>query len=125
MLAYNQTLFVNRGSAHDIAMLIKSGIDACTKKNADENRLFISEARADQGPAMKRRWLHARGQSTQIKKEYCHIIISIVEKDIHSSKIKHPLLSANISNAKHINGSKDTLAQTVNITSKISSKNKE
>lgn len=91
LFAYNQTLFVNRGSAHDIALLIKSGIDACKKKNADENNLFISEARADQGPAMKRRWLHARGQSTQIRKEYCHIIISISEKEADASKSDRPL----------------------------------
>ncbi|PIS06910.1 hypothetical protein COS66_01130 [Candidatus Berkelbacteria bacterium CG06_land_8_20_14_3_00_43_10] len=86
LLAYNQTLFINRKSAHDIAALIKSGMDACIKKNADENKLYISEARADQGPAMKRRWLHARGQSTQFKKEFCHIIISLTEKDDDSSR---------------------------------------
>ncbi|NCO44406.1 hypothetical protein GW889_02660, partial [Candidatus Berkelbacteria bacterium] len=62
------------------------GMDACIKKNADENKLYISEARADQGPAMKRRWLHARGQSTQFKKEFCHIIISLTEKDDDSSR---------------------------------------
>lgn len=106
LLAYNQTLFVNRASAHDVALLIKSGIDACVKKNADESKLYISQARADQGPAMKRRWLHARGQSTQIRKEYSHIIISISEKDTGDTKGSKTLKQAPI--RTHIHESSQT-----------------
>lgn len=78
--ALSQLYFLNRGGADEIANLVKSGIAACVAKQANEDKLVISTALANQGPVMKRRWLRARGQATQIRKEMSHVIITISEQ---------------------------------------------
>src|SRR5687768_733060 len=73
--------FMNKTAAKDVALLVKSGIAAAKQKEAKEENLVINSVSADQGMAMKRRFLRNRGSSTVFKKEFSHITLTITEKE--------------------------------------------
>ena len=54
--------------------LESAGANARNKFNVSDSSLYISEARADAGPTLKRFRPHAQGRGFPIKKQMCHII---------------------------------------------------
>jgi large subunit ribosomal protein L22 len=84
--ALEQLEFVQRGPAKDIATLLKSGIAAAKLKDADENKLIVKAAMANEGPSLKRRWLRAKGQATMIKKTMSHVIITVSDEPLKLKK---------------------------------------
>lgn len=54
--------------------LQSAGANAKNKFNVSDSSLYISEARADAGPTLKRFRPHAQGRGFPIKKQMCHII---------------------------------------------------
>lgn len=49
-------------------------------KMLDEDSLFISELRVDEGPRMKRVWARARGRRDLLLKRQCHVLVIVEEK---------------------------------------------
>lgn len=61
-----------------IAKVISSALANSKQKfNMDTSSFFITEARADAGPVLKRFCPHAQGRGFPIKKQMSHIISSI------------------------------------------------
>ena len=57
------------------------------KLNFQKSTLYISEARADQGPKMKRFRPRAKGRGFAIEKLSCHILISVEDTNTHVSAV--------------------------------------
>lgn len=68
---------VNREGVSDIKLLLKSARAIAVLKNLNGDDLIVNEVKVDQGPAMKRRWKRAKGSTTQIRKEFSHITLSL------------------------------------------------
>lgn len=85
----DQLQFINKRGAKEIATLLKSAIAAAKQKNAVEEDLFITNIQVDEGPAQKRRFLLARGQSTVFKKSASHIVMTVSDEIKPSKKTKN------------------------------------
>lgn len=67
--------FMSYKSCPIISKVISSAVsNANNKFNSPEGSFFITEARADSGPSLKRFCPHAQGRGFPIKKQMCHII---------------------------------------------------
>ena len=67
------------------ARLIKKVLDsavanAVNNNNMDEKTLYVSEARVDMGPVMKRMMFDSRGHVGRKDKRTSHIIVTVSEK---------------------------------------------
>jgi large subunit ribosomal protein L22 len=69
--------FSKRRGAWFIASVLKSAIANAQDKNADVNRLVVSESRVDEGPTIKRFQPKDRGRSHPIMKRTCHIHVGV------------------------------------------------
>ena len=81
-LPYEEALLILRflpnKSCNIILKVLKSAVaNAKTRFNFVESSIFISEARADEGPVLKRFRPHAQGRGFPIKKSLSHIISAI------------------------------------------------
>lgn len=86
-VALNQLEYMNKGAAHDIALLVKSGVAAAKQKDPNVTNLFIKEIFVGTGPSQKRRFLLARGQSSLFKKTASHVTLTISD-EIKPAKLK-------------------------------------
>lgn len=57
--------------------LLSASANAKVKFNAEDSSLYISEARVDSGPQLKRFRPHAQGRGFPIKKRMSHLISAI------------------------------------------------
>lgn len=73
---------INRDGTADVRLLLKSAAAIANQKNLNDDDLIVSEVKVDQGPALKRRWKRAKGSTTQIRKEFSHITLSLSKKRI-------------------------------------------
>lgn len=69
----------NRGATF-IDKVLKSAMANANEGSADMNRLFVSEARVDEGPIIKRFRPKDRGRAHPIQKRTSHIHISVDER---------------------------------------------
>lgn len=70
--------FLPNKSCNIILKVLKSAVSNAKKRfNFVESSIFISEARADEGPVLKRFRPHAQGRGFPIKKSLSHIISAI------------------------------------------------
>lgn len=69
--------FSNNRSAKPIAKLLKSAISSANNQEG----LYISEIKVDQGPTLKRWRARAFGRASEIKKRTSHISIKLEVKD--------------------------------------------
>lgn len=79
--AIEQIQFLNKTGKVEVVKLIKAGMSAVKSKDIDTEKTVISIAFANEGKSIKRRWLRAKGMSTQIKKTSSHVHITISEID--------------------------------------------
>ena len=68
------------------AKLIKKVLDSATanavnNNGADENTLYVKEARVDAGPVMKRGMFDSRGRIGHKDKRTSHIVITVASRD--------------------------------------------
>ncbi len=75
--AIAQTSFINKKSARLVNALLKSALDAAKKKDFRGEELFVSESLCQEGRRLKRFQVKARGRSSQFKKRYSHLKISL------------------------------------------------
>lgn len=76
-----QTLnFTHKRAAHMINRVLQSAMANANEKEAAMNRLYVSEARVDPGPIIKRWRPKDRGRAHAIQKRTSHIIICVDER---------------------------------------------
>jgi large subunit ribosomal protein L22 len=73
--------FTHRRAAPMIDRVLKSAMASANEKEAAMNKLFVSEARVDSGPIIKRFRPKDRGRAHSIHKRTSHIIIGVAEKE--------------------------------------------
>lgn len=73
--------------AKDVWLLLKSGIQTLKDAGAKEDEIVISRAFAGEGPRLKRRWLRAKGQATEFRKELCHLTLELTSQTDQPKKI--------------------------------------
>jgi large subunit ribosomal protein L22 len=71
---------VKRGSAPVKKVLLSAVANAVKNDGKDQSRLFVKEARVDEGLVLKRWMPRARGQAKPILKRSSHILITLGEK---------------------------------------------
>jgi large subunit ribosomal protein L22 len=71
--------FTHRRASVMVDRVLKSAMASANEKEAAMNRLFVSEARVDAGPIIKRFRPKDRGRAHPIQKRTSHIVISVEE----------------------------------------------
>ena len=71
--------FTHKRAKVFVDRVLKSAMANADEQKADVNRLFVREARVDQGPIIKRFQPKDRGRAHPIQKRTCHIIIGVEE----------------------------------------------
>jgi len=69
--------FTPNRAAGMVAKVLTSAIASADEAEADTSRLFVSEARADEGPTMKRFRPKDRGRAHPIMKRTSHIAVAV------------------------------------------------
>ena len=69
--------FTPNRAAGMISKVLTSAIASADEAEADTSRLFVSEARADEGPTMKRFQPKDRGRAHPIMKRTSHIAVAV------------------------------------------------
>ena len=70
-----------KGSELILKVLKSAGANALNQNNRlDEDSLYVSELRVNDGPRLKRVWFRARGRADQLLKRMCHITVIVDEK---------------------------------------------
>jgi large subunit ribosomal protein L22 len=72
-------LLVKRGSL-PVKKVLQSAIANAVAKGANQAKLFVKEARVDEGMVLKRMMPRARGQGKPILKRSSHVMITLIEK---------------------------------------------
>lgn len=72
--------FSPRRAAALISIVLKSAMSNANEQEADMNRLYVTEARVDAGPTIKRWRPKDRGRAHPINKRTSHLIITVVER---------------------------------------------
>ena len=72
--------FTPKRAAHLINRVLRSAMANANEQEAAMNKLFISAARVDSGPIIKRFRPKDRGRAHPIQKRTSHIIISVDER---------------------------------------------
>ncbi len=78
-----RTILVNyntKASKMILKVLNSATANAVNNNKADENKLFVNEARVDAGPVMKRILFDSRGHIGHKDKRTSHIVISVKER---------------------------------------------
>jgi large subunit ribosomal protein L22 len=66
-------------AAKMVAKVVRSAMANADEKEADLEALFVSEARADMGPVLKRVWPRSRGSADMLRRPTCHLIVELEE----------------------------------------------
>ena len=77
--ALNILKFTPNRAAPMISKVLTSAIANANEAEADVERLFVSEARVDEGPTMKRFRPKDRGRAHPILKRTSHIVVTVDE----------------------------------------------
>lgn len=71
--------FTHKRAKVFVDRVLRSAMANADEQKADVNRLFVREARVDQGPIIKRFQPKDRGRAHAIQKRTCHITIGVEE----------------------------------------------
>lgn len=72
--------FTHKRAAVMVDKVLKSAMASANEQEASMNDLYVSEARVDAGPVIKRFHPKDRGRAHSIHKRTSHIIIGVAEK---------------------------------------------
>ena len=72
--------FTHKRAAYMLRKVLQSAMANANEQEAAMSRLYVSEARVDPGPIIKRYRPKDRGRAHPIKKRTSHIIISVDER---------------------------------------------
>lgn len=83
--AIKQLAFTKKGSADDVAKVIKSAAanlrDKFQDERLDNEELYVKEIRVDEGTTLKRIQPAPMGRAHQIRKRTCHITVVVAKKE--------------------------------------------
>jgi large subunit ribosomal protein L22 len=75
--------FMPQGAARDVARVLKSASsNAENNHNLSTDELFVVEARADEGPTIKRWQPRAQGRAFPIHKPMTHITVVVENREV-------------------------------------------
>ena len=63
-----------------ISKVIRSAVANADEQEAAMESLYVAQARADEGPVMKRISMRARGAMDVLRKPSCHLLIELEER---------------------------------------------
>ncbi len=69
--------FTNRRATQFVYKTLRSAVANADEQEADVSRLYVSEARVDEGPRMKRWHPKDRGRAHPIIKAFSHIVVAV------------------------------------------------
>jgi large subunit ribosomal protein L22 len=72
--------FTHQRAARMVDRVLKSAMANANEEEASMNRLYVSEARVDAGPIIKRFRAKDRGRAHPIQKRTSHIVVAVDEK---------------------------------------------
>jgi large subunit ribosomal protein L22 len=64
-------------AAKMVARLVRSAMANADEQEADLERLYVADARANQGPVLKRAWPRSRGSADMLRRPTCHLIVEL------------------------------------------------
>jgi large subunit ribosomal protein L22 len=73
--------FTHKRAASMLNRVLKSAMANANEQEAAMNKLFVSAARVESGPIIKRWRPKDRGRAHPIQKRVSHIVISVEEKE--------------------------------------------
>ncbi len=73
--------YTHRRAAPMVDRVLKAAMASANEQEAAMNKLYVSEARVDAGPIIKRFRPKDRGRAHSIQKRTSHIVVSVDEKD--------------------------------------------
>jgi len=73
--------FSPKRAAKLVAKVVRSAMANADEKEADLELLYVSEARADMGPVLKRVWPRSRGSADTLRRPTCHLIVELEESE--------------------------------------------
>ncbi len=73
--------FTHQRAARMVDRVLKSAMASANEQEAAMSRLYVSEARVDPGPIIKRFRAKDRGRAHSIHKRTSHIVIAVDERD--------------------------------------------
>ncbi len=72
--------FSPQRAAKMVARVLRSAMANADEPEADLDTLVVVDARADQGPAMKRMWPRSRGSADVLRRPTCHLVVELDER---------------------------------------------
>ena len=79
--AQAELMYRSQRAATALRLLLRSAISNAKQLKLNEEKLFISDIRVDQGPMIKRFLPRAMGRATPIQKKMSHVSIVLSESD--------------------------------------------
>jgi large subunit ribosomal protein L22 len=73
--------FTHKRAAYMVNRVLKSAMANANEQEATMNKLFVSGARVDSGPIIKRFRPKDRGRAHPIQKRTSHIVVSVDERE--------------------------------------------
>ena len=73
--------FSNQRAAGLVARVVRSAMANADEKEADLDALVVSDARAEQGPLLKRVFPRSRGSADVLNRPTCHIVVELEERN--------------------------------------------
>jgi len=77
--------FSTKRAAKLVAKVLRSAMANADEQEADLERLYVAQARADQGPVLKRVWPRSRGSADTLRRPTCHLVVALEESREKSS----------------------------------------
>lgn len=86
--AFRTLMVLRQKGARLTEKVLHSAVANAKNLGMDENRLYISEIRADGGPTMKRFMSRSQGRADRILKRMAHLLVIVKESDrqVHDSQ---------------------------------------
>jgi len=72
--------FTNKRASMMVEKVLRSAIANADEQEADVSRLYVVDARADEGPYFRRWRPKDRGRAHPIAKRTCHLAITLAER---------------------------------------------
>jgi len=63
-----------------VAKVVRSAMANADEKEADLERLYVAEARAEQGPALRRMWPRSRGSADMLRRPTSHLVVELEQR---------------------------------------------
>ncbi len=86
--AIDQLRFLNKAASKPVKTLVVSAVAAAKDKDLNEDALYITEIKVDEGPRLKRRRANSRGRASGIAKRMSHLAITVSDVQPKAKKEK-------------------------------------